>query len=245
MATILDGTSGMDVLNMGGGQGGILSGLILGALLGNNRGGLLGGGGGVAESRPVTVTDLNAAALGDIKASIPFNEAQVQLALSNAVSTLMANSNQNASTIHTGQTAAALQSSNDTAAITAAVNAVDTNVDRQAMALQTAIHADGEATRALITANTLAELNQRLTVAQLEAVENRAVNREQSNSHNVTMTMNNNQNQLQMQQQQQGFLLNQLVAGLGQLAHATNSSVVVGSSNVRGTQAANPTNVTA
>ena len=70
------------------------------------------------------------------------------------------------------------------------VAAVDTNVDRQSTAIQIAIANDGEKTRALITNNQIAELNQRLTVAQLENVENRAIQREQNNSHNMTVTVN-------------------------------------------------------
>lgn len=43
----------------------------------------------------------------------------------------------------------------------------------------------------------------------------------------------------------QEFLLSQLMSGFGQIARATNSSVVVGSTGVTGTQTANPTNVMA
>jgi hypothetical protein len=241
MATILDGTSGTDIFGMGGGQGGILSGLILGALLGN-RGGLFGNNAGVvADSRPVTVADLNATALGDIKASIPFNEGQVQLAISNAVAALMANSNQNANTIHTGQTAAALAAATDTALITRDIGAVDTNVDRQSTAIQMAIKEDGQATRALITANQIADLNQRLTVAQLESSELRANNARDRDRHDIEITMTNNQNQNQLQFQEQRQTQNQLVgllASLAQNINATNQAINIGS----GGQIANPAN---
>ena len=55
--------------------------------------------------------------------------------------------------------------------------------------------------------------------------------------------------QQQLQAQRQEFTVNQLLAcvnGLaGQVARATNSQVVVGSTGVSGTQTANPTNVNA
>lgn len=139
--------------------------------------------------------------------------------------------------------AAQLQAATTAALITRDIASVDTNVDRQSTAIQIAIANDGEKTRALITANQIADLNQRLTVAQLENAENRAINREMLNSHNVTTTINTNQQQQQLQTQRQDFLLNTLVNGFGQLAKATNSNVVVCSTGVGASQTANPTNV--
>lgn len=216
-------------------------GVLLGLLLG--RGGLLGNQDG--GHRAVTQDDLNAQTLGDIKASIPFNEAQVQLALAGAVSSLSAQATADTQYLSNGQTAIQLAQQAIATSLARDVAAVDTNVDRQSTAIQIAIANDGEKTRALITNNQIAELNQRLTVAQLENVENRAIQREQNNSHNMTVTVNQAQAQQQMQAQRQDFLLSQLVAGLGQVARATNSQVVVGSNGVTGTQSANPTNVSA
>lgn len=225
------------------GGGNILTGLILGALLG--RGGLGGFGGGGVDSNVVTTTDLIQQTLGDVKASIPFNEAQVQLALSAAVANLTQQNTANTQHLSSEMGAAQLQAATTAALITRDIASVDTNVDRQSTAIQIAIANDGEKTRALITANQIADLNQRLTVAQLENAENRAINREMSNSHNVTTTINTNQQQQQLQTQRQDFLLNTLVNGFGQLAKATNSNVVVGSTGVGTSQTANPTNVNA
>ena len=241
---ILDGmgTGGLNLLG-GGGDGSTTSGLVLGLLLG--RGGLLGNQGENTGARHVTQDDLNAQTLGDIKASIPFNEAQVQLALAGSMAALTAQNTMNTQHLSSEMTAAQMTAATNAALITRDIASVDTNVDRQSTAIQIAIAADGERTRALITANTIADLNQRLTVAQLENSENRSIAREQVNSHNVTVTMNQAQAQQQLQQQRQEIILNGLLNGFGQLARATNSNVVVGSTGVGTSQTANPTNVMA
>lgn len=234
-----------DIVSRGGmgfgGEGGLGGGLLLGLLLG--RGGLLGNNNN--DGGCVTPEMLNQQTLGDIKAAIPYNEAQVQLALAQAVASLSQQATSDTQYLSGQNTAAALQAQTTAALITRDIAGVDTNVDRQSTAIQIAIAADGAKTRELITANQIAELNQRLTVAQLENAENRAIQREQNNSHNVTVTMNQAQAQQQLQTQRQEFLLNQLCAGFGQIARATNSSVVVGSTGVGTTQTANPTNVNA
>lgn len=232
--------SGLNIL--GGGDGSTTSGLVLGLLLG--RGGLLGNNVDNG-SRAVTQDDLNAQTLGDIKAAIPYNEAQVQLALSAAMASLTAQNTANTQHLSSDMTAAQMTAATNAALITRDIASVDTNVDRQSTAIQIAIAADGERTRALITANQIADLNQRLTVAQLENAENRSIAREMSNSHNVNTTINNNNQQQQLQQQRQEIMLNGLLNGFGQLARATNSSVVVGSTGVGTHQTANPTNVMA
>ncbi len=232
------------------GGGGMLGGLLIGALLGRGGLGGLGGAGAVGTDAALlaslaTKEDLNQQTLGDIKAAIPYNEAQVQLALQGVLASLTTQNTNNTQYITSQNQAAALAAATNAALITRDIATVDTNVDRQSTAIQIAIKDDGEKTRALITANQIADLNQRLTVAQLENSENRAINREQNNSHNITTTVNTNQQQAQLQSQRQDFLLNQLVSGFGQIARATNSQVVVGSSGVVGTQSANPTNVNA
>lgn len=232
----------------GGGDGGfggagLGGGLLLGLLLG--RGGLLGNNVNGADSNLVTTTDLVQQTLGDIKASIPFNEAQVQLALASLGANLTSQATMNSQHISSELSNAQLQAATTAALITRDIASVDTNIDRQSTAIQIAIAADGAKTRELITANTIADLNQRLTVAQLENSENRAIQREQVNSHNVTVTMNQAQSQQQLQAQRQDFLISQLVNGFGQIARATNSNVVVGSTGVGTSQTANPTNVNA
>lgn len=240
MATFTEGDI-VGRLGAGGGDGmmgGIGGGLLLGLLLG--RGGLLGNEGRAAEC--VTQADLNAQSLGDIKASIPFNEAQVQLALAASTSSINQNVNRGNSDIIANQNAFALNQANLAALLTRDIAAVDTNVDRQSMNIQTAIHADGEATRALITSNRVADLEQQLTVAQLRESEQRSINREIVNTNTITIGMNQQQSQQQQQLQLLQWQLSNLV---GQVAQATNSNVIVGSTGVAANQAANPTNVRA
>lgn len=241
MATFSEDIVSRGGMGLGGDGGGLGGGLLLGLLLG--RGGLLGNN--QNEGGCVTPEMLNQQTLGDIKAAIPYNEAQVQLALAAAVASLTTQATADTQYLSNQNQNAALAAQTTAALLTRDIAAVDTNVDRQSTAIQIAIAADGAKTRDLITNNQIAELNQRLTVAQLENAENRSIQREQNNSHNMTVTVNQAQAQAQLQAQRQDFLLNTLVNGFGQLAKATNSQVVVGSTGVAGTQTANPTNVNA
>jgi len=232
-----------DRVGLGGssfGSEGLGGGLLLGLLLG--RGGLLGN---QNDGGCVTPEMLNQQTLGDIKAAIPYNEAQVQLALAGAVASLTTQATADTQYLSTQNVALASQASTNQALLTRDVAAVDTNVDRQSTAIQIAIAADGAKTRELITTNQIAELNQRLTVAQLENAENRSIQREMTNSHNVTTIVNTNQQQQQLQNQEIRFILNSLLGAFGQIAKATNSNVVVGSTGVGTSQTANPTNVNA
>ena len=102
MATFSEDIVSRGGMGFGGdGFGGGTMGVLLGLLLG--RGGLLGNQDG--GHRAVTQDDLNAQTLGDIKASIPFNEAQVQLALAGAVSSLPAQATADTQYLSNGQTA--------------------------------------------------------------------------------------------------------------------------------------------
>ena len=218
----------------GGDSGGVIMGLLLGRL------GLFGNQDN--NGRCVTQDDLNAQTLGDIKASIPYNEAQVQLALAGAVSGLTTQANSNTQYITAQTQALALAQASLAASLSREIAGVDTNVDRQSAQIQETIFRDGEATRALITSNRIADLEQQLTVSQLRENEQRGINRDQVNSHNITI-------QMQQQQQQQQLQMRDLQYQLGQYsqyARATNGNVIVGSAGATtGAQTANPTNVNA
>lgn len=238
MATFNEG----DIVGrLGGGSGmgdGLGGGLLLGLLL--SRGGLLGNDNRAAEA--VTQADLNAQTLGDIKASIPYNEAQVQLALAGAVASLSGQATNDTQYLSTQNSNLALAQASIAASLARDISAVDTNVDRQSTAIQQAVFTDGERTRSLITNNRIADLEQQLTVAQLRESEQRGINREIVNTNTITVSMNQQQSQ---QQQQMQYLQWQLSALVGQVAQATNSNVIVGSTGVNASQAANPTNVRA
>lgn len=220
----------------GDGFGGGGMGFILGALLA--RGGLFGNNG---DNGVVTPEMLNQQTLGDIKAAIPLSEAQVQLAMAGLQASLSSQATADTQYLSSQNQSLALAQMQLAAGLSREISSVDTNVDRQSTAIQQAIFRDGEATRALITQNRIADLEQQLTVAQLGNAEQRAINREIVNTNTITIGMN----QQQAQQQQQLQALQWQLAQLGQYARATNSSVVVGSSGVTGSQTANPTNVSA
>jgi len=235
---INDIVGGRGGFGFGGGGDGM--GVLLGLLLG--RGGLLGND---RKEDCVTVSDLNSATIGDIKNLIPQAEAQVQLALAGnqaAITQLVASvGNQ----IQNGQTAQLLQTCNQTAALTAAIAAVDTNVDRSACDVKSAVKDSERNILEVINQNRIRDLEQQLTVSQLSESEQRAINRENVNSHNVTVQVNQQQAQAQLQFQAINNALTALCNGFSQVARATNSQVVVGSTGVAGTQTANPTNVAA
>lgn len=222
-----------------GGFGGM--GFILGALLA--RGGLFGNQGN--DGGCVTPEMLNQQTLGDIKAAIPYNEAQVQLALAGAQAALSGQASGNTQYLSNQTQQLALAQMQLAAGLSREVTAVDTNVDRQSTAIQQAIYADGERTRSLITSNRISDLEQQLTVAQLGNAEQRAINREIVNTNTITIGMTQQQAQQQQQMQALQWQLAALNGGVGQLARATNSSVVVGSTGVGTSQTANPTNVAA
>lgn len=122
--------------------------------------------------------------------------------------------------------------------------------------LATAIKADGDQTRALISSINDANLNRMLTVAQNEITELRGDRnhnqRSQETELRITQNVTTNQNQIQAQaqQQQQLQLLGAIAAGLGnltQIAHATNSNIIAGNTGATttGAQSANPVNVRA
>ena len=231
---------------MGGGVfGGDSSGVIMGLLLG--RLGLFGNQDNVNGNtgRCVTQDDLNGQTLGDIKAAIPLSEAQVQLALAGLQASLSGQATADTQYLSNQSQALALAQMQLAAGLSREISAVDTNVDRQSTRIQETIFRDGEATRALITANRIADLEQQLTVAQLRESEQRGINREIVNTNTITVSMNQQQSQQQQQMQALQFQLAQLVGTVGQVARATNSQVVVGSSGVGANQTANPTNVVA
>lgn len=146
---------------MGGGVfGGDASGVIMGLLLGR-----LGLFGNQNDGGCVTPEMLNQQTLGDIKAAIPYNEAQVQLALAGAQAALSAQATQDTQYLSSQTQALALAQMQLAAGLSREITAVDTNVDRQSTAIQQAIFSDGERTRALITSNRIADLEQQLTVA--------------------------------------------------------------------------------
>jgi len=228
--------------------GGLIGGVLLGALLGNRRGGIFGGdgdGGGAAVLQSSIDTNAILQTLGDIKASVPLAESQVQLALAGAQSDI---------TSQSLQQTIALQNQGFQAQLStlAGFNSIGDKVDALAAANALAIAtnqfncvqatmADGEKTRALISSIDKQNDNRLITAQANEIIELRGERRRDSDRHGVEVTMINNQNQNQLQFQQQAQALNTLTHALvdiSQVARATNQAINIGS----GAQVANPNN---
>lgn len=232
--------------------GGLIGGVLLGALLGRN-GGLFGGNtdGGAGANLMQSSIDTNAIlqTLGDIKASVPLAEAQVQLALAGQSANII--SNMNSATIANlegqGNIRAAL--SLQTQNLTEQIAAVGNQADRNLFQLSQTIVQDGAQTRALIQSIDKQNDSRLITAQANEIIELRAEQNRASDRHGIEINMINNQNQNQLQFQQQAQVLNALSSALievGQIARATNSNVIVGNTGAVGaTQTANPTNVRA
>lgn len=260
-----------------GGAGGGFAGAALGSLL-LGRGGLLGGAavagvdGGCVTPATFTagITGVTDAiqntqvmqSLGDIKAAIPLAEAQVQLALAGSTGEIRTHLGMVENGLVAGQAITNKAVSDAIAASLASQNNINLNVLQMGQAnlvatkdaqyaLATTIKDDGEKTRALITANTISELQRQLTVAETAALEDRLGSRARETEINITNTNTAiaAQAQAQQQQQQQTLLLANLcniVGGL-QNAVATNSNLIVGNTGAvaTGPQTSNPVNVRA
>lgn len=282
------GNNGAAGMGAGAGAGlgaGLLGGVLGGALLGGRRGGLLGGDGDVVGGGVVTpallastaaqITDTAQATtvlqtLGDIKASIPLAEGQVQLALAGAQADINGNISMALQTAINGQAGINANISNAIATSLASQGAIKDTVQETAAATQlgiaglsaqgyqntaavlTAVKNDGDQTRALINSIDRDNLNRQLTLAEQALLEQRSIGRTRDLEVNVTQNVNQNQAQLQAQaQQQQQFLItNNLLQELiraQQIATATNQSLIIGNTGAvtGGAQTANPVNVRA
>lgn len=205
------------------------------------------------------------AKMASIEGAIPAASCDLQLALQSAVAGLTgqntANTNSLANLINQVQLGQLVQSN----AIQSAIAGVDTNVDRTGAQIVTAVNADGNQTRALITANRISELESKNIILANEVSELRSDARHNDNRREVEglrVTIENNnqaiaaqaqlqaQNQQQLQFQQSRFDNERLLSRFNelnlQIARATNSNVIVGNTGAVGTsQTASPTNVNA
>lgn len=197
------------------GGGGLVGGLVLGALLRN--GSLLGGDAGGQSQANMSLM----AGIGDIKQAV-------------AVGTTQMEASQTAQTAQlSGQLASVAAALTGTiGGVKEAVNAVGVLTMQGTNQVERAIAADGEKTRALIVQQYEATLNRQLTEANAALVELRSESRMRDNSINVTQQVN----QMQQQQQWTGLLSNLL--GEMQNIRATNQAINIGA----GTLSASPIN---
>ena len=252
---------------MGGALGGGLGAGVVGGLLGTMLLGRRGLGGEIDGGSPVATADLvqNTAimqTLGDIKASIPYAESQVQLAL--AVSQADINNHIQTSTdglsttINTQSLANANNFSNlntnlgnalanitNTVNTTAATNLAATKdaailAERSSWAITQAVTNDGDKTRALI--QSIDKSNDSRTISSLAAEISDLKNSRSLDAAtgNITISNNNNataiaqQQQAQQQQQQIATLLANVNALYAQNQHIQQGVLNIGSGTVAG-----------
>ena len=238
---------GMGNSGMGAGAGaglgaGLVGGLLGGQLFGNDR-----NRNNVNDINVVTpallasslaqVTDTAQSTtilqtLGDIKASIPLAEGQVQLALAGSQADINGNINLAVQSNMVGQAAITSRISDSLGVAIAGQAGINKNIsDSLATAIAgqgvirdtvlttgaalgaainqnrydvtTAVRDDGDRTRALIVSQNDAMLNRELAVAQAALLEQRAIGRSRDVEVNVTQSVTQNQNNLQQQSQSQ------------------------------------------
>jgi hypothetical protein len=142
--------------------------------------------------------------------------------------------------------------------LTSALGGINQNILLGTATVASAVASDGDKTRALITSQYEATLNRELAQANAEiiALQTRTASQANHDALNFTVTNNATATQAQAQGQQQAQmqnifgLLNGIVPALNnltQIAHATNSNVIVGNSGATttGAMTASPTNVNA
>lgn len=236
---------------MGGGLGaGLLGGILGGVLL--NRNGVLGGGTGdgagvvtptmLATSLGTVTESANNSTilqtLGDIKAAIPYNEAQMQLALAGAQADINNNISNHSTSLLAGQAminknisdsiATALASQNSIKESVAAYGVANLTATKDAQfSVVEAVRNDGDRTRALLIAQNDATLNRQLQVAESALAEQRAAFRTRDTEINITQNVNQNQVQSQQQQQLQ-TLTNALSVLANQQQHISQGIVNLG-----------------
>jgi hypothetical protein len=232
----------------GGGNGGIIEGLLLGTLLGNrNGGGFLGGNNGGsgdldAAGIAAKVVELqNSSNLREQVANLG-NDVSNSFNLQNLGIQAQFNQVDQAIAASTLTTALALKDAEINALKTA--NLLQTNIetlstknDAQFSATLQAINADGDATRALINANTMADLRDQL-----------ALERRRSDAREVEINITNSnaqsQNQLQAQLQNQNAFFASVISPLVEQVNSTRQGVInLGTMTGSATQASNSTNI--
>jgi len=231
-----------------GSGGGLIGGLILGSLLRNGNGGLFGGdgngaaAGAVLRSPPEQVAANmslmqsigavdKAVAVGT--AAMEASQAQQSIGLNAAINNVAQGLSMRVDNVKD------IVNANSTALMQGQA-AIQQNIMENRYELSKDISADGEKTRALITAQYEAALNRQLSDAnaQVIALQTRFEGAERSRGVEVTTTNNINQMQQQQQQQAQYGQLANLIWGLGQSIQNGNAAINVGS----GTQTSTPTN---
>jgi len=236
-------------MNDGFGGGGLVGGLLLGALLGRNGNGLFGNNGTDGVVGGATLRNPPE----QNQANMDLMQAIGAVDKATAVSTAAMEASQATQTLGITTQLASVASSltNSVAGVKETVNAmamvlsnqlagVDKAVMENRYEISQNITADGDRTRALITANYQDTLNRQLQEANAAIIELRGDNRAQRYAHDneITVTQTVNQAQSQTQQQSQFNHLYNMLSDAVQSIRATNQAINIGA----GTLTANPAN---
>jgi hypothetical protein len=210
MADLSTVTGGGDILG-GGGMGvggGLIGGLILGSLLRNN-GNLFGNdgaaGGAVLRSPPEQVQANMSImqSLGAVDKAVAVGTAAMEGSQANQSAAITAQLN-----AATGSLASRIDATKEAVNANAMVlaqqlNTVNTNLMTTANETQKAVYDDGDKTRALITSQYEAMLNRQLSDANAAVIALQNRFENAERSRGIEVTTTNNINQMQQQTQQQ------------------------------------------
>jgi len=247
MATKGGGDSGG--LFGGGGGGGLIGGLILGSLLRQGNGGLFGGNGadgvvgGAVLRNPPEQNQANMdlmAGIGQVDKAVAVSTAAMEASQAAQSAGIVSQLNNVASSL-----AARVDSTKEAVNAMAMVlaqqlNGLEKTTLENRYALSQNITADGDRTRALITAQYEATLNRQLAEANAAIIELRSDERSnrRARDNEITVTQTVNQAQQQAQQQAQFNNMFGLLNDAVQSIRATNQAINIGA----GTLTANPVN---
>lgn len=231
-----------DGLFGGNGGGGVLGGVLLASLLRN--GGLgFGGDGGAVLRTPPEQAQANMslmAGIGQVDKAVAVSTAAMEASQAAQSLGIQAQLSQVAAATVAQVTGVKDAVNANAMALSQQVAGVDRSVMENRYELAKDIAADGEKTRALITAQYEATLNRQLAEANAALIELRSDARSAERARGIEINTTNNIAQAQAQTQQQaqfGQLYHGLLEAV-QSIRATNQAINVGS----GTQSASPTN---
>lgn len=223
--------------------GGLIGGLILGSLLRQGRGGLFGGDGADVAVAPGAQAQANMSlmqSIGQVDKAVAVSTAAMEASQAQQSGVLQSQLSGIAAALTNTVNGVKDAVNGNSVALMQQLNGVQSSVDKNAWNLNQQITADGDKTRALITAQYEATLNRQLGEANAAIIELRSRENVAAATRGVEVTTTNNINQMQSQQQQQqqfGQLYN-AIWGLAQNIRSNNEAINVGS----GTLTANPTN---
>ena len=235
--------SGGDGL-FGSGGGGLIGGLILGSLLRNN-GNLFGadGSGGAVLRNPPEQDQANMSlmqSIGQVDKAVAVGTAAMEASQAAQSASIVSQLNNVASSLASRVDGTKEAVNAGTMVLAQQLNGVQQQVMENRYELSKDIAADGDKTRALITAQYEAALNRQLSDANARVIALESKLDTGAIARGVEVNTTNNINQMQQQQQQQqqwGHLYN-AIWGLAQQIRSNNEAINVGS----GTLTANPTN---